>query len=110
MVPTGNATVHQRQVRMSHPDATIAPGPLARTVRTSMGGPATTSMTTDWLTVPPGPSHISEYVAVASSGPRTSVPLVAFCPRHVLPSAPTFDAVQRVTLAEDHVSVDISPG
>jgi hypothetical protein len=96
------------------PNTAIVPGPLTRAVNVNTGGKAggwfPTSMTTDWLTVPPGPVQASEYVAVASSGPSTSIPLVALGPRHVLPAAPTFDAVQLVASDDDHVSVDSSPG
>lgn len=59
VVPAGNATVHQRQLRMSHPDTAIVPGPVTRAVRDHVGGAATTSMMTDRLTVPPGPSQVS---------------------------------------------------
>lgn len=76
---------------------------LGPTLRLTVGSGALTETVVDCAALPAGPRQVSVYVALCVSAPVKLEPLVA-----LLPDQPP-EAVQAVTLAEDHVRVALPP-
>jgi hypothetical protein len=84
------------QVRVAMPSA---PTVLGFVLMVTVGAAAPTVTVADWVALPPTPLQVNTYLAVASSGPVVSEPLVATDPVQ----AP--EAVHAVVLVEFQASV-----